>query len=354
MWLKNSSIFFLLGLLPILFSCQSGSGNAVDTYLKVQGETMGTYYNVTYQDAEQRNFQAAIDSLLEDLNNEVSTYIPTSVISLFNASKDSLILARGGERKEHFIKNLRESGEIYDLSDGFFDPTIMPLVNYWGFGYSERRPITRIDSHMVDSLQHFVGFNQLKLNEKSNGELVLKKSLPGIQLDFSALAKGYGVDAVGDLLEKRGIKNYLVDIGGEALAKGVNDKGELWKLGINMPSETSKLTDIVAIIPLDNKGMATSGNYRNFYEVNGVKYSHTINPKTGFPERNSLLSATIVAKNCMYADALATACMVKGTEASILWIQEMKDVDAYLIYGKEDGSLGEWHSVGLKDIFEEE
>jgi thiamine biosynthesis lipoprotein len=156
------------------------------------------------------------------------------------------------------------------------------------------------------------------------------------------------------MLEKKGIKNYLVDIGGEVVARGVNNKGTLWSIGINKPSETSKLTDLVAIIPLDNKGMATSGNYRNFYEVNGVKYSHTINPKTGFPERNTLLSATIVAQSCMYADAMATACMVMGVEASIKWIQEMEEVEAYLIYGKEDGSMGEWHSAGLKDIFEKE
>lgn len=345
------SLLSLFSLCLLLSSCQPDKRSAQGNFLDLQGETMGTYYKVTYEDVEQRNFQAAIDSLLEELNNEVSTYIPSSVISQFNSAGDSLVLADESSRHDHFLNNLMMAGEIYALSEGAFDPTVMPLINYWGFGYSERKPVTKVDSAKIDSLKSFVGFKNLQLEEKGS-EVVLKKAQPGVQLDFSALAKGYGVDAIGELLETKGIENYLVDIGGEVLGRGLNKKGESWSIGINQPSETSRLTDLVAIIPLDNKGMATSGNYRNFYEVNGVKYSHTISPQSGFPERNTLLSATILADNCMYADALATACMVKGTTASIKWIQELQGIEAYLIYGKEDGSMGAWYSDGLKSVFE--
>lgn len=342
---------FLLSLLVVLFSCQSDPDRAAENYLSVQGKTMGTYYNVTYEDARQRNFQSAIDSLLLALNEEVSTYIPTSVISTFNSAEDSLVLAEDGRRYDHFLTNLMAAAEIYAISDGAFDPTVMPLINFWGFGYSEREPVTKVDSSKIQTLQALVGFDQLDLVEGSE-RIVLKKPRPGIQLDFSALAKGYGVDIVGQLLEKKGVENYLVDIGGEVRGRGLSAKGKRWSIGVSQPSETSRLTDLVAVIPLDNQAMATSGNYRNFYEVNGVKYSHTINPQTGFPERNTLLSATIVADNCMKADGLATACMVKGTTASIKWIQELQGVEAYLIYGKEDGSMGSWYSEGLKDVFE--
>ncbi len=348
----NYSLLSLLGLTFALFSCQSSNQNTEAAYLTIQGETMGTYYKVTYQNTQENNYKAIIDSLLADLNQEVSTYIPNSVISTFNAAEDSLVFAREGTRKEHFLTNLDVAGRVFVLSKGDFDPTVMPLINYWGFGYSERKPVTSVDSSKIDSLRNFVGFDKIELVKKEN-RVVLKKSSPGVQLDFSALAKGYGVDAVGRLLEKKGVKHYLVDIGGEVLAKGLNSKGAFWSIGINQPSETSKLTDLVAVIPLDNRAMATSGNYRNFYEINGVKYSHTINPKKGFPERNTLLSATIIADNCMYADALATACMVKGATASIKWIQELQGVEAYLIYGKEDGSMGSWYSEGLKEVFEQ-
>jgi thiamine biosynthesis lipoprotein len=345
------SLPLLLGLVFVLFSCGSDPQGSEENYLSVQGQTMGTYYKVTYEDARQRNLQEAIDSLLIALNNEVSTYIPTSVIATFNSAEDSLVLAEKGRSSDHFINNLRVAAEVYTLSDGAFDPTVMPLINFWGFGYSERQPMTKVDSSKIRKLRDLVGFDQLDLVE-SGERIVLKKPKPGIQLDFSALAKGYGVDIVGQLLAEKGLENYLVDIGGEVAGKGRNAKGRPWSIGVSQPSETSKLTDLVAVIPLDNKAMATSGNYRNFYEVNGVKYSHTINPQTGFPERNTLLSATIVADKCMEADALATACMVKGTTAAIKWIQQLKGVEAYLIYGKEDGSMGSWYSEGLKEVFE--
>ncbi len=340
-------VLLILFSFVLCYGCQSDQSAPSENFINLQGKTMGTYYNVTYGDAENRNFQTSIDSLLEALNNEVSTYIPSSVISTFNQSDNGIVLANEEKSYDHFIKNLQVASEIYRLSDGAFDPTINPLVNYWGFGAEERAPVTAVDSMLVDSLKAFVGFDKVKLEERDNNVVFLSKSNPGVQLDFSAIAKGYGVDAVGQLLESRGVNDYLVEIGGEVVARGVNKNGETWSIGVNQPSETSRLTDFAAVLPLDNKGMATSGNYRNFYEVNGVKYSHTINPKTGFPERNDLLSATIIAENCMYADAMATACMVMGAEAAFNWVSDIQDVEAYFIYGKADGTMGDRYTAGL-------
>jgi len=342
-----------LALSVFSMSCNTDVGQSSKTYLSLQGKTMGTYYNIIYSEAREQNYQPQIDSLLEALNKQVSTYIPSSLISTFNQAEDSLVLSEI-EQKDHFLENLSVASEIYTLSEGAFDPTVMPLVNYWGFGAEERRPVTSVDSALIDSLKMLVGFNKVRLIGGENDRLVLKKTEPGVQLDFSALAKGYGVDAIGRLLESKGVKDYLVEIGGEVGARGVNKQGEKWTIGVNQPSETSQLTDFVAVLSLDNQGMATSGNYRNFYEVNGVKYSHTINPKTGFPERNTLLSATIIAQYCMYADALATACMVMGTDAAFNWIQELQDVEAYLIYGEEDGGMGEKYTEGLRPFLEKD
>ncbi len=350
---RKKPIKLLLGLsLLLVFGCQPDQSERPANYVNLQGQTMGTYYNVTYGDSGNRNFQTSIDSLLEALNMEVSTYIPSSVISRFNQSEKGIVLADQEKKYDHFIQNLQVASEIYRLSDGAFDPTINPLVNYWGFGAEERAPVTAVDSMLVDSLKAFVGLDKVKLEERDNGLLFLSKPLPGVQLDFSALAKGYGVDAVGRLLESKGVNHYLVEIGGEVVTRGVNKSGEVWSIGVNQPSEVSTLTDFAAVLPLNSKGMATSGNYRNFYEVNGVKYSHTINPETGFPERNDLLSATIIAKNCMYADAMATACMVMGAEKAFNWISDIQDVEAYFIYGKADGSMGERYTEGLRSVFE--
>ena len=223
--------------------------------------------------------------------------------------------------------------EVYEATEGSFDPTVMPLVNYWGFGYAGE-PITRVDSNKVDSLVQFVGFEKVIFEA-----LALKKDRPGVQLDFSACAKGYGVDEVGRFLETQGCNNYLVEIGGEVRARGINQRSKNWQIGINTPQEGGALDDYQAIVKLKDLSLATSGNYRNFYELNGVKYSHTINPKTGFPERNTLLSASVFAKDCMTADAYATAFMASGLDKAFDVALQNSEIDAYLIYSDEDGQM---------------
>lgn len=346
--IKNGYPYLLAILATILglFGCQSSAGpshSAQSSYLKIRGETMGTYYQITYRDSLERDLQPGIDSLLLAINEEVSTYIDSSVISRFNQSVDGLQLT-GTER--HFIINLMKSREVHALSEGAFDPTVMPLVNYWGFGYTGKNPVTRVDSLEVGRLRRLVGLSRIT-GVDSLGPSMLRKPDPGMQLDFSAIAKGYGVDQVGAYLESHGVKDYLVDIGGEALARGLSPRGAAWRIGINLPSEEAGLADLYSSVEIRDKALATSGNYRNLYESNGVKFSHTINPFTGFPERRYLLSASIVADDCMTADALATTCMVLGLERSRELIEGLSGVDAYLIFSAEDGSMAVWASTGM-------
>jgi len=353
---------FLIGCF-CLISCESQSSQqaASTNYQQIQGETMGTTYNINYADAQGRDFKPSVDSLLQVLNNEVSTYIPTSTISQFNQAQDSynlgvdsvIIVKNEGEgaiyeKRQFFTDNYFLSRSVYEKTDGYFDPTVMPLVNYWGFGYTPKEPVTAVDSVKIDSLIAFVGMGNL---EFSGEELV--KTAPGVQLDFSAVAKGYGVDLIGLLLEERGVTDYMVEIGGEVRARGKNPKGEFWSIGVNTPVEYTSTSNLQVALLLDNKSVATSGNYRNFYEVEGVKYSHTINPKTGFPERNTLLSASVLADDCATADAYATACMVLGTERAFELVNSMDELEAYFIYSTSDGGMDVRFTEGMRERIKE-
>ena len=294
---------------------------------------MGTTYHISYfgQPAPSTT-KKAVDSLMRALNAEVSTYIPASTISQFNANpSDTVIIAR----EHHFFwDNFAKAKEIYQLSDGYFDPTVMPLVNYWGFGYKGHRPVAEVDSAVVDSLVQLVGFDKLRVH----GDTIFR-SRSNVQLDFSALAKGYGVDVVARWFDEHGVDSYFVEIGGENRAFGRKPDGKLWTVGISVPREDAGLDEYHTVIGLDNRAMATSGNYRNFYEVQGQKYSHTINAKTGFSERNSLLSASVLAENCMTADALATAMMAMGHEKAKKMQKSLDNIDVILKIGLPNGNI---------------
>lgn len=337
-----------------LAACTAGGGAGERAYLTIEGPTMGTAYRVTYADSVSRNLQPAIEELLAQINGEVSTYIDSSTISRFNQSDWGIDLGYAVEtaeqpsRNAHFLSNFQAAQDVFNASGGAFDPTVMPLVNYWGFGYTEKRAVTGGDSLAVDSLTQLVGFDLLRLENDT-----LFKTKPGVQLDFSAIAKGYAVDALGELLEGNGINHYLVDIGGEIRARGVNPKGLPWRIGINIPEENVALNAIQTAVPVRDQSIATSGNYRNFYEVDGVKYSHTISPFTGFPERNTLLSASVFSRECMVADAYATAFMVLGVEAAWELANRLPGIEAYFIYSLEDGLMSVRYTDGLGALFDE-
>lgn len=300
----------------------------------LSGNTMGTTYRIVYLDPNERDFQLSVDSLLLLFNQSLSTYIPDSEISQFNQG-DSLVFSL-----PYFYPVLESSRQIYDLTQGAFDPTVGPLVNLWGFGPGG--PQLK-DSVNITAILPLVGYNQIEFNER-----VVKKQRSGMYLDFSAIAKGYGVDVVAQFLQKKGIKDLLVEIGGELVARGVNEKGELWKIGVNKPEELGRSDELYSIIALDNKGMATSGNYRNYYEADGMKFSHTIDPFTGRPVRHGLLSATVLAEDCMTADAIATSLMVMGTEKAIALQESQKNFEIFLIFNDEEGQMKSFASEGIK------
>lgn len=340
---------FLLGVaLSVLGACQTRQESAADhnfvPYQQIQGQTMGTIvYNITY--AGRANYKADVDSILKFINNEVSTYIPTSSISRFNQSESGIAIENINQR--HFLKNISIAKEAANQTDNTFDPTVMPLVNYWGFGYTGKEAVTAVDRAKVDSLRQYIGMEKISI-----GKNRIAKKLAGIQLDFSASAKGYAIDELGRFLEQKGIFDYKVEIGGEVRTRGKNPDGNLWRLGINTPQESASLNELFAVIQLEDASIATSGNYRNYYTVAGVTYSHTINPTTGLPERTNLLSASIITEDCAYADAYATACMVMGLEKAKAWVNAKEDVEAYFIFSTENNELQTYSTEGIAAAIE--
>lgn len=314
----------------------------------INGDTGWTQYNVTYEDAQNRDFAEQFKTLLAEIEAQTSTFQPTSLITQFNQSKTDFLLPKSSEASHHFLKNFELSKKIHQTTDGYYDPSVMPLVNYWGFGYKGKKPVEKIDHRKIKSILKYVGLDKITKSTTQNG-IMINKQFPQSELDFSAVAKGYAVDCFGALLEKNGINNYMVEIGGEVLAKGKNKKGKFWTLGINTPKEGSSLRDFEEIIQLDNKALATSGNYRNYYEVKGEKFSHTINPKTGYTERNALLSASIIASDCMTADALATGCMSMGLEAAKKMVDSLRDVEAVFIYSKDGQTMQVYYTKGIEN-----
>lgn len=306
---------------------------APDPMQEINGTTMGTYYQIKYRDELQRNFKASVDSLLVVFNQSLSTYVPDSELSRFNQG------SRFTYESPFFYPILLQSQRVWEETEGVFDPTIGPLVNAYGFG-PEGRNIPNEEE--IQSLLSRVGFDKIFFDE----EAVCKLS-EGIYLDFSANAKGYGIDVIGEFLESKGISDYMVNIGGDLRTKGLNASGEWWSLGIEKPVLGGESGEIVAIIKLDNTSMATSGNYRNFYEENGQLYYHTIDPRTGKPAGGNILSSTVVAATATDADAYATAFMVMGSEKAIAFAESRPDLQVFFVYTLPNGQTATYHSASL-------
>lgn len=302
-------------ILLVTFSCNTPKPR----YIQNSGLIFGTYYQLTYESQSGEDFHAEVKNLLNELDLSFSTYNPLSTVSKVNQNQpfepDSLFT-------NVFIKSV----EIAKLTNGAFDPTVAPLVNAWGFGFKKKEHIT---PEKIDSIMAFTGYQKVQLE---NQQIV--KTDRRLMLDFSAIAKGYSVDLVARFLIEKGCRNVLVDIGGEVVAFGKNPFGEDWRIGINQPNDDEPIntSELQAIVSLKNKAMATSGNYRNFYIENGQRYAHTIDPRNGFPVNHNLLSVTILADDCMTADALATACMVLGVDSAQKLITKLDNVEAFMIF----------------------
>lgn len=307
---------------------------------KFNGEAQGTYYAVTYFDSENLNLQQEIDILLNDFDQTASMWVPNSIISAINRNEENI------KADKIFIELFNQSKKIHQLSNGAFDPTVGPLVNAWGFGFKDKE---KINQKLIDSLLPLIGFEKVQLE----GNKIIKDD-PRIQFDFNAIAQGYSVDLIGKLLDEKGINQYLIDVGGEVLAKGSKPNGAIWKVGIEKPKDNAAYGEgLQAIVLLDNKALATSGNYRKFYEEDGVRYSHTLNPKTGYPVQHTLLSVSVIADECSIADALATTFMVSGVEESKKILAENPGIEAYFIYSGKEGELETYITSGFEKILQE-
>lgn len=314
--MKKYPGIILTFLVLIILSCSQHSKNE---YFFISGFTQGTTYHITYQFKEHKTLKPEIDSILNQIDLSLSIYNPSSVISRINKNDTSVVC------DEYFKNVFNKSIEIAEKTNGAFDITIAPVVNAWGFGSENKKDI---DSALIDSLLQFVGYQRVKLNNNK-----ITKPHPNIKLDANAIAQGYSADVIAGFLEKRQISNYLVEIGGEVKAKGKNKNNEYWRIGIDKPVEksTEQNRELQTIIQLNNKSLATSGNYRKFFEENGVKYSHTINPKTGYPVKHNLLSVTVITDDCITADAYATAFMVLGLDESMRIVKNNPELEAYFI-----------------------
>ena len=331
-----------LVLLALISGC--AKPNAVTS---IQGDTMGTTYKVTFiareSVGESREAVAtAIARLLDDINQSLSTYIDTSTIFQINASTD---LQQWHPVDRHFEIVLQRSREVYEDTGYAFNPAVGPLVNAWGFG--PEQPETLPDRSTVEALLRVTNFDSFEFR---NSPPALRKHVAGARLDFSAIAKGYGVDALGALLEDRGVTDYVVEIGGEVRARGQRPDGTAWRIGIAKPSEdAAAFSTIQMIIELRDAGLATSGTYRNYDIQDGKKIAHIIDPKTGYPAQNSLLSVSVIAPDAMTADAYATALMVMGLEEGLRFVEARKHLSAYFIATDQSGKLVETRSSAFPD-----
>jgi len=324
-FLKKSSIH-IIWLLIFILSCSRNN------FIELKGETMGTTYSIKMNDRmgkikRKSIIKNKIDSLLHKINIHFSTYIPTSEINSFNHFSSLKPFNASAELRELISKSL----ELYKLSDGDFDISVYPIVKAWGFS-DNYNPSYAPNSLLIDSLMMHIGSDMLSIENT----FIYKKDKK-IKIDLSAIAKGWGVDQIGKLLKSYDIIDFLIEIGGEILVSGMNDKGSKWEIGINTPSDEN--TDLFSIISISNSAIATSGIYHNYFELNGKKYSHIINPHNGYPIEHDLVSATIIADECSFADAIATSVMVKGYKDGIQWINSLKNVEGLLISKNENGSF---------------
>jgi thiamine biosynthesis lipoprotein len=316
-------------LLPALFL--TACGVELQNTITLTGPAQGTTYHISYVAGAYANYRTSIDSIFQEIDRSLSTWQPGSLISRINRYEADTVDA-------HFTAVFTKAMEVAQKTGGLFDPTVAPLVQAYGFGFKHKEKLTPA---RIDSLRQLIGYQKVSLNGRK-----LIRQTPGLMLDFNAIAPGYTVDLIAAFLQNKGIANYLIELGGEVRAKGNRQDGSPWTLGIQEPDEDPAAeARLNTRIALDNKALATSGNYKNFYVSEGQKYSHILHPHTGLPARNNLLSATVIAPDCITADAYATACMVLGEKGARQFVQAHPELQlaVYLIYD-EAGTTKTWVS----------
>lgn len=336
--MKNLTLILLIT--SFAFACSNNSTEKITNYpLKGQyvhfaGNTQGTTFSIKYKINTDSIKLPEITALFDKINNSMSEYVDSSIISRINNNDPNV------KTDNLFNAVYKASVKVNEQTDGYFDITVAPLVKAWGFLPSAK---IKLDQAKVDSLKQLVGMNKIKL---VNNQIIKDDSR--IQLDLNSIAQGFSVDYVSLYLESKKITDYMVEIGGEVRTKGLNDKGESWKVGIDNPEASEENGELQTIIALSGKSVTTSGSYRKFFEEDGIKYSHTINPKTGYPTHHNLLSVTIVADNATIADGFDTPIMVMGFEKGKKFVEAHKFLEAYFIYSDEKGVLKTWQSKGME------
>jgi len=295
--------------------------------INYSGVTQGSYFSISYFDEKNRTFENEFDSIFNEVDNSVSLWNENSIIRKVNRNEDVVV-------NQIFKDNFELAIKASEVSDGAFDATIGPLVAAWGFHYKKELEMT---PEMADSIRQLVDYQKIIIIDNK-----VVKANPNMTLDFNAVAQGYTTDLICKFLEIKGIESYLVDVGGEIFAKGTKPNGEMWTIGIEKPAENFDSERAVQIkLKIKDKGIVTSGNYRKYIEKDGIRYSHSINPKTGYPVEHSLLSATVIADNASWADCLATICMLVGKEKASKLL-EGQGVEAYFIYVENGVIKSEW------------
>ena len=321
----------LLFFSTVLFSCTQQPQK-----ITLQGLAQGSYYAITYYDDQKRNFRKEIDSIFHAVDLSVNLWVDSSVICKVNRNEEVIL-------DSIFIDNFNIAQEAARLSNGYFDPTISPIVAAWGFSNKTGDSIT---PQLIDSLKQLVDYRKIRIE---NGSVI--KANPNMKLDFNAIAQGYTSDLIASFLEGHGITTYLVNTGGEIMARGCKPNGTPWVVGIEKPADSYNADQIVQTrLTLCDKGLVTSGSTRKYVERNGRRYSHCIDPKTGYPVEHNVLSVTVLAENSVCADALASICMVMGMEQSLPLIERMDGVEAYYIYVNEEGALETFATEGFKEL----
>ena len=309
----------------------SGCAEEVQNTITLSGPAQGTTYNITYVAGAYANYRSAIDSIFNTIDQSLSTYQPGSVISRINRNETV-------EADAHFTAVFNYAKLVAEKTNGLFDPTVAPLVNAWGFGFKKKEKVTPA---LMDSLMKIVGYRLVWMEGNK-----LVKRYPEMMLDFNAIAPGYTVDVLAAFLESKGIQHFLIELGGEVRSKGRKLDGSVWTLGIEQPEDNpSEGPRLHSLIQLGDHALATSGNYKKFYLEEGKKYSHILNPFTGYPAKNNLLSTTVMAPDCITADAYATAFMVMGLEKAqqFMAAHPTLQLSVFFIYD-EQGKSKTWLS----------
>ena len=336
---------YLKRILPCLLVLVLLSGCGVEKEVVFNGTTMGTTYQVkiiTGYFSRTSGIKEKIDNQLHAINQSMSTYLVESEISRFNAIKDTrekLAIS------DAFLQVMLAARDIYEKTDGAWDGSIKPLVNLWGFG-NTRQTYQIPDKTEIHKQMRGIGFQHIDIDPEG----YLQKKISAVTLDLASIAKGYAVDQVSGFLQHSGVENFLVEVGGEVFASGNRKDGTPWRVGINQPSITASTIDIYQVVPLNNRAMATSGDYRNYFEAHGQRYSHILDPRTGYPVNNGVVSVSIVTESCMVADGLATAIMVMGLEKGMALLRSLKGVEGFIIVRKTDNEYAHFATEAFNTL----